>query len=251
MATGRRPNTRGLGLEAAGVEVAAARGGAVVVDAWQNSSASGVYAVGDVTGRWELTPVAIAAGRLLADRLFRAAPLPSAAAAVSAPTDGSSPDGEAWRRAYRLAYEDIPTVVFSHPPVGTVGLTEAAAVARFGQARIKTYVSRFTPLFHGVTADKPRTLMKLVTVLDEGVPHEVAAGDATLQRVVGVHIHGPGADEMLQGFGVALKLRPSKADFDSSVAIHPTSAEELVTMPPWQPRLPGPPEEEEQEGKGR
>jgi hypothetical protein len=88
-------------------------------------------------------------------------------------------------------------------------------------------------------------------VLDEGVPAEVAAADATLQRVVGVHIHGPGADEMLQGFAVALKLRPSKADFDAAVAIHPTSAEELVTMPQWQPRLPGPPEEEAGQGGGK
>jgi len=220
LATGRSPATGRLALERAGVATDAA--GHVVVDANQETNVPGVYAVGDVTGRWQLTPVAIAAGRLLADRLFKGVP------------------------TARLSYTAIPTIVFSHPPIGTVGDTEAAARAAHGDDSVRVFTARFTPLFHGVTADKPKTAMKMVTVRMS--PAEVRAHlrlppDADVSglheneslRVVGIHVIGPGADEMLQGFAVAVKMGATKADFDSSVALHPTSAEEFVTMPPWSP----------------
>jgi glutathione reductase (NADPH) len=189
-AVGREPNVEGLGLAAAGVKTDPA--GHVVTDEWQNASAPGIYGVGDVTGREALTPVAIAAGRRLADRLF-----------------GGRPDR-------KLVYENIPTVIFSHPPVGTVGLTEADARARHGAA-VKVYKTEFTPLFHAFTQRKAKAVMKLVTV-------------GTEERIVGCHVFGPGADEMLQGFAVAVRMGATKRDFDDTVAIHPTSAEELVTM---------------------
>ena len=189
-AVGREPNVRGIDLAAAGVKTDKA--GHVVTDEWQNTNVAGIYAVGDVTGRQALTPVAIAAGRRLADRLF-----------------GGQPQR-------RLAYENIPTVVFSHPPVGTVGLTEAQARERHGDA-VKVYRTEFTPLFYGLTKRKVKAAMKLVTVGKE-------------EKIVGCHVFGPGADEMLQGFAVAVHMGATKRDFDDTVAIHPTSAEELVTM---------------------
>lgn len=189
-AVGRRPNTEALGLDQAGVLLGA--GGFIDVDPWQATAAPGVFAIGDVTGRPALTPVAIAAGRRLADRVF---------------------GGMANRH---LDYENLPTVVFTHPPIGTVGLSEEAARARHGDA-LRIYETRFTPLFHAMTRNKPRTAMKLVTVGPE-------------EKVVGCHIIGPGADEMLQGFAIAVRLGLSKRDFDDTVAIHPTSAEELVTL---------------------
>jgi glutathione reductase (NADPH) len=189
-AVGRIPAARGFGLEALGM--ALDEHGHVVVDAFQNTSVAGIYAIGDVTGLAELTPVAIAAGRHLADRLF-----------------GGKPDA-------RLDYDDIPSVVFSHPPVGIVGLSEPDARARFGDA-VKVYETRFTALYHGVTARKTATRMKLVVVGPE-------------ERVVGIHVIGLGADELIQGFAVALKMGARKADLDRTVAIHPTAAEELVTL---------------------
>jgi glutathione reductase (NADPH) len=189
-ATGRDATGGGLGLEPLRVMRDAA--GFVRTDAFQETNVSGLYAIGDVTGRAQLTPVAIAAGRRLADRLF-----------------GAQPER-------RLDYDSIPTVIFSHPPIGTVGLTEAEARNRFGTA-VKVYSSRFTPLYHAITTHKPKTLMKLVTVGAE-------------ERVVGIHVIGPGADELLQGFAVALRMGATKRDFDDTVAIHPTAAEELVTM---------------------
>ncbi|MBI4817888.1 MAG: glutathione-disulfide reductase [Deltaproteobacteria bacterium] len=189
-ATGRTPNTHDLGLESAGVKLD--RKGHVEVDAYQVTTQPNIYAVGDVTGRAQLTPVAIAAGRRLSDRVF---------------------GGQSDRK---LDYKTIPTVVFTHPPIGTCGLTEADAKARLGSG-VKTYSTRFVPLYHGVTTHKPKTRMKLVVA----GPNE---------RVVGCHIVGPGADEMLQGFAVAIKMGATKKDFDDTVAIHPTSAEELVTM---------------------
>ncbi|HEX6271426.1 MAG TPA: glutathione-disulfide reductase [Polyangiaceae bacterium] len=189
-AVGRVPASRGFGLEAAGVLLDPH--GHIVVDTFQNTSVPGVYALGDVTGLAELTPVAIAAGRHLADRLF-----------------GGKPDA-------RLDYDDIPSVVFSHPPVGIVGLSEPDARARFGDA-VRVYETRFTALYHGVTARKPATRMKLV----------VTGPD---ERVVGIHVIGLGADELIQGFAVALKMGARKADLDRTVAIHPTAAEELVTL---------------------
>jgi glutathione reductase (NADPH) len=189
-ATGRVPNTEGLNLEAAGLETGP--DGEIVTDLYQNTPVPGVYAVGDVTGRAPLTPVAIAAARRLADRLF-----------------GGRPDRH-------LDYAWIPTVVFSHPPLGTVGLSETEARARHGPA-VKVYQTRFVPMIHALTERKLRTAMKLVCV-------------GPKERVVGCHVIGPGADEMLQGFAVALRMGATKQDLDDTVAIHPTSAEELVTM---------------------
>jgi len=189
-AVGREPNGEDLNLAAAGIKTDAARH--IVTDEWQNTSAPGIYAVGDVTGREALTPVAIAAGRRLADRLF-----------------GGQPDR-------KLIYENIPTVIFSHPPIGTVGLTEAEARSRHGDA-VKIYKSEFTPLFYAFTRRKSKAAMKLITVGKD-------------EKIVGCHVFGPGADEMLQGFAVAVRMGATKRDFDDTVAIHPTSAEELVTM---------------------
>lgn len=189
-AIGRDPKTQDLGLAQAGIATDAA--GFVPVDRLQQTSVGAHYAIGDVTGRAPLTPVAIAAGRRLADRVF---------------------GGMADRH---LDYENIPTVVFSHPPIGTVGLSEAEARARHGDA-VRVYTSGFVPMYHALTARKPRAEMKLVTVGPE-------------QRIVGCHVLGAGADEMLQGFAVAVKMGATKRDFDDTVAIHPTSAEEFVTM---------------------
>jgi glutathione reductase (NADPH) len=190
-AIGRVPAIEGLGLELAGVDLD--EYGFIVTDKFQVTSGAGIYAVGDVTGRAQLTPVAIAAGRRLSDRLF-----------------GGQPDRH-------LDYNNIPTVVFGHPPIGTVGLTEEAARAQYGDAAVTLFRSGFVPMYHAMTTRKPRTDMKLVTVGPE-------------KRVVGVHVIGPGADEMMQGFAVAMRMGATKKDFDDTVAIHPTSVEELVTM---------------------
>jgi glutathione reductase (NADPH) len=188
---GRAPRTAGLELPRAGVALGAS--GHVAVDAYQNTSVGGVYAVGDVTGCAELTPVAIAAGRRLADRVF-----------------GRMPDR-------RLSYDIIPSVVFSHPPIGTVGLTEHEARERYTGEPIGIYTADFVPLYYALSSEKRRTAMKLVTVGAE-------------ERVVGCHVIGQGADEMIQGFAVAVTMGARKRDFDDTIAIHPTSAEELVTM---------------------
>ncbi len=190
-AIGRDPNTRGIGLEQAGVQVQ--EDGVVPVDDFQNTTLPGVYAVGDVIGKWELTPVAIAAGRRLADRLF-----------------GGEPEA-------RLEYESIATVVFSHPPIATVGMTEERARELYGQSGVTCYTTRFTNMYHAVTERKSATVMKLVTV-------------GAKETVAGVHVIGLGADEMIQGFAVALRMGATKADFDRTVAVHPTAAEELVTL---------------------
>ena len=189
-AIGREANVAGLDLDKAGV--ALDDGNYVITDGFQNTNVSGVYAIGDVTGRAALTPVAIAAGRRLSDRLF-----------------GGKPER-------RLDYNMIPTVIFTHPPIGTVGASEAEARAQYGDA-VKVYIADFTPMYHALTTRKTHTDMKLVCVGPE-------------QRIVGCHILGTGADEMLQGFAVAIRMGATKADFDDTVAIHPTSAEELVTM---------------------
>lgn len=189
-AIGRSANVAGLGLEALGIKLDAA--GHVAVDAWQQTNVPGIYAIGDVTGRAPLTPVAIAAGRRLADRLF-----------------GGCKDR-------KLDYENVPTVIFSHPPIGTVGLDEEQARAKFGD-QVKVYRSGFVPMYHALTTRKPRAEMKMITVGAE-------------ERVVGLHVIGAGADEMLQGFAVALKMGATKRDFDDTVAIHPSSAEEFVTL---------------------
>ncbi|UCE89444.1 MAG: glutathione-disulfide reductase [Pseudomonadota bacterium] len=189
-AIGRTPATADLNLAAAGVEVR--DDGVIPTDEFQNTNVPGIYAVGDITGRAPLTPVAIAAARRLGDRLFNNQP------------------------ERRLEYENIPTVVFSHPPIGTVGLSEDEARAMHGDA-VKVYSTQFTNMYHVLTEHKPQTAMKLVTVGAE-------------ERVVGCHIIGLGADEMLQGFAVAIKMGATKTQFDNTVAIHPSSAEELVTM---------------------
>jgi glutathione reductase (NADPH) len=189
-AVGRAPRTKDLGLEEIGVKLDAH--GYVVTDKFQNTNVETIHAIGDVTGRAQLTPVAIAAGRRLSDRIW-----------------GGQEDRH-------LDYDNIPSVIFGHPPIGTVGLTEAEARAKYGST-VKVYLSAFVPMYHALTARKPRTHMKLV-----------CAGPK--QKVVGVHVIGAGADEMMQGFTVAMRMGATKADFDDTVAIHPTSAEELVTM---------------------
>ena len=190
-AIGRAPNTRDLNLAATGLD--ADELGYVWTDDYQQTAVSGIYAIGDVCGRVALTPVAIAAGRRLADRLF-----------------GRMPDR-------RLIYDNIPTVVFSHPPLGTVGLTEQQAMQRFGAEAVKVYQARFTPMYHAFTTRKVVTAIKLVVTGPE-------------ERIVGCHVIGPGADEMLQGFAVAVRMGATKRDFDDTVAIHPTVAEEVVTL---------------------
>lgn len=187
-AVGRRPLTSGLGLEDVGVEVDA-KGAVVVNDAFQTNVPS-VYAVGDVIDRVQLTPVALAEGMTLARNLF----------------DGQSG---------RVDYTNIATAVFSDPPVGTVGLTESEARAKFESVTI--FRSTFTPLKHRLTGRDAKTTMKLVV-------------DAASDRVVGCHVLGPGAGEIMQGFAVALKCGATKAQFDATIGIHPTAAEELVTM---------------------
>jgi glutathione reductase (NADPH) len=190
-AIGRAPAVEQLDVGRAGVELDAY--GFIVTDKYQSTSAPGVYAIGDVTGRAPLTPVAIAAGRRLSDRLF-----------------GGKSDRH-------LDYHNIPTVIFGHPPIGTIGLSEQAARDDYGDEAVTVFRSSFIPMYHALTTAKPRCDMKLVTV-------------GPKRRVVGVHVVGPGADEMMQGFAVAVRLGATKDDFDDTVAIHPTSAEELVTM---------------------
>lgn len=189
-AVGRAPNSRELALERAGVDVQPS--GLIPVDAYQNTNVPGIYAIGDVTGREPLTPVAVAAGRRLAERLF-----------------GGQPER-------RLDYENIPTVVFTHPPIGKVGLTEPEARERHGDT-LTVYETSFTPMRYALNAHGPKTAMKLVCAGAE-------------ERILGIHLIGDGVDEMLQGFAVAVKMGATKADFDNTVAIHPCSAEELVTL---------------------
>ncbi len=189
-AIGRYPLTEGLGLEVAGVEVDGR--GFVPTDMFQQTSAPNIFAVGDVTGRAALTPVAIAAGRRFADRIY------------------GGMEGR------HLEYENIATVIFSHPPTATCGLTEGEARAEFGDG-MKVYASRFVPMVSSFSEHRIEARMKLITAGPE-------------ERVVGIHLFGPGSDEMMQGFAVAMRMGATKKDFDDTVAIHPTSAEELVTM---------------------
>ncbi|NOY67524.1 MAG: glutathione-disulfide reductase [Gammaproteobacteria bacterium] len=189
-AVGRRPNTRNLDLQAAGVTINA--NGTIPVDDFENTNVNGIYAIGDITGRTALTPVAITAGRKLAERLFNNKP------------------------ASKVDYNLIPSVVFSHPPIATIGLTEEQAQATYGE-NITIYKSEFTPMRHALTDEGVSTAMKLI-----------CAGDN--EKVVGIHMIGDNVDEMLQGFAVAVKMGATKADFDNTMAIHPSSAEELVTM---------------------
>jgi glutathione reductase (NADPH) len=189
-AIGRSPNTQGLALENAGVKQN--REGFVPTDKYQQTNQKHIFAVGDVTGRAALTPVAIAAGRRLADRLY------------------GGMDGR------HLEYDLIPTVIFSHPPIGTVGMAERDARARYGDA-VHVYTSGFIPMYYALCDEKQHSLMKLITVGED-------------EKIVGCHVIGDGADEMLQGFAVAIRMGATKQDFDDTVAIHPSNAEELVTM---------------------
>ncbi|MGH8111579.1 MAG: glutathione-disulfide reductase [Rhodanobacteraceae bacterium] len=189
-AIGRVPDVESLRLDAAGVRLGKIN--EAVTDDFENTSVEGVYALGDVNGKPALTPVAIAAGRRLADRLF-----------------GGRPDS-------RLDYANIPSVVFAHPPVGSVGLSEAEARSQFGDA-VTVHKAQFTPMLWSLAAREGKFFMKLVCAGDE-------------QRVVGLHGVGPGMDEMLQGFAVAVRMGATYEDFLHTVAIHPTSAEEFVTM---------------------
>jgi glutathione reductase (NADPH) len=187
-ATGRRPNTAGLGLQAAGVRLA--DDGAVLVDEYSKSSVDSIHAIGDVTNRVNLTPVATAEGMCLARTLFRGEPTP-------------------------VDHVNVPTAVFSDPNVATVGLAEDAARERFG--RLDVYKTAFRALKHTLGGHEERTFMKLVV-------------DAASQRVVGAHMIGPDAGEIIQGVAIAVKLGATKAQFDATLGIHPTAAEEFVTM---------------------
>ncbi len=189
-AVGRSPNTEML--EAANAGVHTDDKGFVPTDEYQKTNVDNIFALGDVTGRDALTPVAIAAGRRLADRLY---------------------GGMVGRH---LEYRLIPTVIFSHPTIGTVGMTEDDARAEYGHD-VKVYTSGFIGMYYALGEDKQRSTMKLITTGAE-------------ERVIGCHVIGEGADEMMQGFAVAMRMGATKADFDDTVAIHPTSAEELVTM---------------------
>ena len=191
-AVGRRPNVAGLGLEAVGVRMTAS--GAIAVDEHFATAVPGLYALGDVRGGLELTPVALAEAMALVDHLF--GPLP----------------GQARRT---MDYEHIPTAVFTHPPIGTVGLTEAQARARVGTIRV--YRSDFRPLKHTLSGRDERCLVKLIV-------------DDASDRVLGLHMVGADAGEIVQGFAVALKCGATKAQFDATLGIHPTSAEEFVTL---------------------
>ena len=190
-ATGRRPNVDGLELEKAGVTLN--EHGFIQVDEYQNTVVDGIYALGDVTGEKELTPVAIKAGRTLSERLFNG------------------------KTSAKMDYSTIPTVVFSHPAIGTVGLTEDQAIKEYGQEHIKVYKSSFASMYSAVTNHRQESRFKLIT----------AGAD---EKVVGLHGLGYGVDEMIQGFAVAIKMGATKADFDATVAIHPTASEEFVTM---------------------
>jgi glutathione reductase (NADPH) len=189
-AIGREPNSDTLDLDKAGVETDGQ--GFIPVDKFQQTNVEHIFAIGDVTGAQALTPVAIAAGRRLADRIY----------------------GKMAGR--HLDYKLVPTVIFSHPPMGTVGMSEAEARAEYGDA-VKIYLSRFTPMYYALGEKKQVSVMKLITAGDD-------------ERIVGCHVIGDGADEMMQGFAVAIKMGATKKDFDDTVAIHPTSAEEFVTM---------------------
>jgi glutathione reductase (NADPH) len=187
-AVGRKPRTKGLGLETAGV--AMNDRGAVIVDAHNQTSQAHIFAVGDVSNKLNLTPVAIAEGHHLADRLF------------------GPPPPRSW------SFDAVPTAVFSSPPIATVGLTEDAAAA---MGPVDVYVARFTPMRHVMSGRGQKTLMKMIV-------------DQASQRVLGVHMLGEDTPEMMQGIGVAITAGATKQDFDRTIGIHPTSAEEIVTM---------------------
>ena len=190
-AIGRAANTSGFGLEKTGVKLT--EKGTIYSDEFENTSVPGIYALGDVTGKLDLTPVAVKAGRQLSERLFN-----------------NKADA-------KLDYTDVATVVFSHPVIGSVGLTEEKAIAKYGEENIKVYKSSFTPMYTALGENRQPSTMKLVTLGED-------------EKIIGLHGIGYGVDEMIQGFSVAIKMGATKADFDNTVAIHPTGSEEFVTM---------------------
>lgn len=190
-AIGRTANTSGFGLKKTGVKLT--EKGTIYSDEFENTSVPGIYALGDVTGKLDLTPVAVKAGRQLSERLFN-----------------NKADA-------KLDYTDVATVVFSHPVIGSVGLTEEKAIAKYGAENIKVYKSSFTPMYTALGDNRQPSTMKLVTLGED-------------EKIIGLHGIGYGVDEMIQGFSVAIKMGATKADFDNTVAIHPTGSEEFVTM---------------------
>ena len=190
-AIGRAANTSGFGLEKTGVKLT--EKGTIYSDEFENTSVPGIYALGDVTGKLDLTPVAVKAGRQLSERIFN-----------------NKADA-------KLDYTDVATVVFSHPVIGAVGLTEEKAIAKYGSENIKVYKSSFTPMYTALGDNRQPSTMKLVTLGEN-------------EKIIGLHGIGYGVDEMIQGFSVAIKMGATKADFDNTVAIHPTGSEEFVTM---------------------
>lgn len=194
-AIGRSPEVKDLGLEKLGIKQD--RIGQIIADEYQNTNVENIYSLGDVVGKIELTPVAIAAGRKLSDRLF----------------------GPEKFKNSKLDYNLVPSVVFAHPEVGTIGLTEPEAIEKYGKENLKIYQTSFTAMYYAMMEpeDKAPTKYKVICYGPD-------------EKVVGLHILGLGSGEMLQGFGVAIKMGATKADFDNCVAIHPTSAEELVTL---------------------
>jgi glutathione reductase (NADPH) len=188
-AIGRHSNVANLGLEKAGVAINPKNGG-IAVDGWSRSSVPNIYAIGDVTHRHNLTPVAIREGHAFADHVFG-------------------------KRAVRVDHSDIPTAVFSQPEVGVVGLTEAQACGEFSQVDI--YKTTFRPMKATLSGRDTKVLMKLVV-------------DGSTDRVLGCHIVGDDAAEIIQAVAIAVKMKATKADFDATLALHPTAAEELVTM---------------------
>ncbi len=191
-AIGREPQTASLQLAAAGVTLD--KNGFIAVDDYQNTNIPSIYAVGDVTPNVQLTPVAIAAGRRLAARLFNHQP------------------------NAHLDYQNIPSVIFSHPPIATVGLSEDQAIKQYGAQQVKIYRSSFNPMYYALSEHKVKTLMKLICIGSD-------------EKIVGCHMVGRDVDEILQGVAIAIKMGATKKDFDNTVAIHPTSAEEIVTIP--------------------
>jgi glutathione reductase (NADPH) len=187
-ATGRRPNTKNMGLREVGVQINEA--GAVIVDEWQRSSVPNIYAIGDVTDRINLTPVAIAEGRAIAETLFNDNPV-------------------------KMDHADVPSAVFSQPPIGAVGLNEEQARQEYGE--VDVYLARFKPMKNTLSGRAERTLMKLVV-------------DPRSDRVLGCHMLGPDAPEIVQGLAIAIKSGATKKMFDQTVGIHPSAAEEFVTM---------------------
>lgn len=189
-AVGRQSNTSNLGLE--NTDVTMNENGTIPVDDEERTNVNHIFALGDIIGKAPLTPVAIAAGRRMGDRLY-----------------GNKPNR-------KMSYDDIATVMFTHPPIATMGLSEEAAKETHGDA-VKVYTTDFVPMYHSLTKHPVKTYMKLVVLGDE-------------EKIIGCHMIGTGVDEMMQGFAVAIRMGATKQDFDDTIAIHPVSAEELVTM---------------------